>query len=114
MKYTTTQLVDLDNLLAKHDFEFLKTEGLLDAGDVEGHIHGAINEQKIINKYHAMKYLSENDPSLCESLVLAENVDFELEDLSSETLATLHYQNELQNRLHGFLQEYDELIATFK
>tara|TARA_R110002051_G_scaffold255468_1_gene314553 strand:- start:89 stop:454 length:366 start_codon:yes stop_codon:yes gene_type:complete len=52
-------------------------------------------QEEIIYYYNAIKYLSENDSSLRESLDLAHDMGCTLENLSSETLATLHYQNYL-------------------
>ena len=53
------------------------------------------NQEEIIYYYKAIKYLSENDASLNESLELAFDMGFSLENLNSETLATIHYQNYL-------------------
>ena len=52
-------------------------------------------QEDIIYYYNAMKYLSENDSSLRESLELAHDLGCTLENLSSETLASIHYQNYL-------------------
>ena len=52
-------------------------------------------EEDIIYYNRAIKYLSENDSSLRESLELANDLGCTLENLSSETLATIHYQNYL-------------------
>jgi len=52
-------------------------------------------QEEIIYYHRAIKYLSENDASLRESLELAHDLGCSLENLSSETLATIHYQNYL-------------------
>ena len=52
-------------------------------------------EQEIIYYNNAAKYLSENDPSLRESLSLAYEQGYNIENLHSELLATLLYQQEL-------------------
>jgi len=52
-------------------------------------------EQEIIYYNNAVKYLSENDPSLRESLSLAYEQGYNIENLHSELLATLLYQQEL-------------------
>ena len=52
-------------------------------------------QEDIIYYDRAIKYLSENDASLRESLELAHDLGYSLENLSSETLATIHYQNYL-------------------
>ena len=52
-------------------------------------------QEDIIYYHKAIKYLFENDSSLRESLELANDLGCTLENLSSETLATIHYQNYL-------------------
>ena len=61
-----------------------------------------IYEQDIIYYNKAIKYLSENDASLRESLELAHNGGYEYKHLSSETLASIHYQDFLINSLEEF------------
>lgn len=46
-------------------------------------------DEEIIYFSNAMKYLSENDPSLRESLELAYDFGYETKDLNSEILASL-------------------------
>jgi len=60
-------------------------------------------QEDIIYYYNAIKYLSENDASLHESLELAQDFGFTLENLSSETLATIHYQNYLIGQIEEIL-----------
>tara|TARA_R100000278_G_scaffold8735_3_gene10677 strand:+ start:377 stop:802 length:426 start_codon:yes stop_codon:yes gene_type:complete len=45
---------------------------------------------EIIYYYKAMEYLKENDCSLSESIELANEMGFALENINSETLASLH------------------------
>ena len=52
-------------------------------------------EQDIIYYSRAMDYLHRNDNSLRESMQLASDLGCDLENISSETLATIHYQNYL-------------------
>jgi len=56
-------------------------------------------EQEIIYYSKAMNYLIENDPSLRDSLGIAEEYGSSLESLSSETLASIHYQDALINSI---------------
>ena len=74
---------------------------------------GAFNVE-IIYYSGAIEYLSENDPSLQESLNLAAELGYTPENLSSEILASLHasdkarrdwYDNE--DAIDGFLSELD-------
>ena len=52
-------------------------------------------ESDIIYYSRAMEYLSENDNRLTESFQLAHDLGYSLENLNSETLATIHYQDAL-------------------
>ena len=52
-------------------------------------------EQDIIYYSRAMDYLNRYDKSLRESMQLASDLGCDLENISSETLATIHYQNYL-------------------
>ena len=54
-----------------------------------------VHQEEIIYYNRAIKYLAENDSSLRESLSLASDLGYTLENLSSETLATIHYQDYL-------------------
>jgi len=67
----------------------------------------------------AMKYLTENDNSLRESLEIAANMGFELKNLNSEILASLlasehvgqdfyEYENEITSFLEELLSEETE------
>ena len=58
-----------------------------------------INECEVVYYSAAIKYLSENDPSLYESLSLAEEYGFTLDKLNSETLATILLQSNLSQEL---------------
>ena len=58
-----------------------------------------INAEEIIYYHKAIKYLLLNDASLHESLALADDLGMEVKNLSSETLATIHYQDYLINSL---------------
>lgn len=46
-------------------------------------------DEEIIYYSNAIKYLSENDPSLSQAFEIADECGFELKDLSSEKLASL-------------------------
>ena len=71
----------------------------------------AISEREIIYYSRALEYLSENDPSLVESLSLASEMCLELSSLNSETLATLHWQNHLSEALADVEDEINELFS---
>ena len=52
-------------------------------------------EAEIIYYNQAMEYLSEHDWSLTESIGIASDLGFELKNINSEMLATLHLQDGL-------------------
>lgn len=76
----------------------------------ETYIHSA----EIIYYHNAMDYLKEHDPSLCESLGIASELGCEVQDLNSETLASMLLQQNLSEELQEFyddLEEYFESLA---
>ena len=56
-------------------------------------------EREIIYYNKAMEYLSEYDWSLRESAEIASSLGYELKNINSEMLATLHLQDELINSI---------------
>ena len=66
---------------------------------------------EIIYYYNAMKYLSEHDNSLIESLELAWNMGFGLKGLSSETLASLHASQKAMDDYYNITDEIDEILS---
>jgi hypothetical protein len=56
-------------------------------------------EREIIYYSNAVQYLLDHDTSFNESLILAHDLGFEVENLNSEVLATLHYQDQLINSI---------------
>jgi hypothetical protein len=76
--------------------------------ELSEYIQERITEYEVIYYGGAMEYLSENDPSLSESLSLACEMGFGLDGLNSETLATLHIQNAMQEELSGL--DFDDLF----
>ena len=58
-----------------------------------------VHQEEIIYYNRAIKYLAENDSSLRESLSLANDLGYTVENLSSETLATIHYQDYLMGEI---------------
>ena len=56
-------------------------------------------ETEIIYYNKAMEYLSEHDWSLTESAEIASDLGFQLKNINSEMLATLHLKNELINSI---------------
>tara|TARA_Y100000031_G_scaffold41933_1_gene48267 strand:+ start:686 stop:961 length:276 start_codon:yes stop_codon:yes gene_type:complete len=56
-------------------------------------------ETEIIYYNRAMEYLSEHDWSLTESAEIASDLGFELKNINSEMLATIHLQDGLINSI---------------
>jgi len=69
-----------------------------------------ISEQEIIYYSKAIEYLKENDASLKDSLALAIEYGYSLDNLSSETLATLLYQSILNEELSDIRDEIEEIF----
>ncbi len=65
-------------------------------------------ETEIIYYNKAMEYLSEHDWSLTESAEIASGLGFQLKNINSEMLATLHLQNELINSIKEIEYERSE------
>ena len=53
---------------------------------------------EIIYYYKAIEYLKENDFSLCESLEIANEYGYTIENINSELLARLHASNQRINK----------------
>lgn len=86
--------IDILNLINLEDINF---------SDAYNSIYDMISDNngfdmEVIYYSNAINYLRENDPSLKESLGIASECGFELDSLSSETLASLlKSQNEREN-----------------
>lgn len=85
---------------------------LYDFDDVFDYLQdcGAV-EVEIIYYYESMKYLIEYDTSLQESLELANDFGYALEDLNSEVLASLHASEAHRAELHELAQEINNTFA---
>lgn len=64
-------------------------------------------ESEIIYYSKAMNYLMENDCSLRESLDLCADMGYSLENINSEFLATVHYQDALLSSIEE-VEEVEE------
>ena len=69
---------------------------------------------EILYYSNAMNYLSENDPSLQESLEIASDYGYEVQNLDSEILASLLASklvrdefNDLESEINDFFEELD-------
>ena len=65
----------------------------------------------IIYYSKAIKYLAENDASLSESIELAVDMGYELENVNSELLASLHASQKAREDFHDITDEIDEILS---
>jgi len=73
-------------------------------------VHNAIMEEDIIYYHVAMKYLLREDTSLSESLEIASEYGYTTENLNSELLATLLYQQNLTNQWYEISEEIEQIF----
>lgn len=92
--------IDMDYIYDKNkDFDQLNE-------DVIQYIH----ESEIIYYSKAMSYLSDNDNSLYESLEIAKEYGYTIENLNSELLATLLYQQNFTNEWYNISEQVEEIL----
>ena len=65
---------------------------------------------EIIYYANAMEYLSEEDPSLNQSIGIASDMGFELENINSETLASLLASQVEREHFYNEKDDIDELF----
>ena len=88
-----------DKYIGDTPSEYLSiTTDLTDVNDLFDDLqnNGYFNEE-VIYYSTAIRYLKENDPSLCESLEIATEYGYEAKNLNSELLATLHASQKKEN-----------------
>jgi len=113
---TETKLNLLENLyienlnivdFIEHDFEYIRN-----ADDLyfELESNDAFNID-IIYYNRAMKYLSENDSSLSESIQIAVDMGYSLENINSETLASLHASQKARNDFWLIKDDIDKILS---
>tara|TARA_R110002020_G_scaffold334555_2_gene549803 strand:- start:11545 stop:11919 length:375 start_codon:yes stop_codon:yes gene_type:complete len=77
-------------------------------------IYQSICENQIIYYSRAIEYLKNNDPSLRESLSIALELCYNTENLNSEVLATLLYQQDLHNEFSGYWSEIETYFQKYE
>ena len=65
----------------------------------------------IIYYNRAMDYLSENDASLSESIEIAVDMGYSLENLNSETLASLHASQKARDDFWRIKDDINEILS---
>ena len=91
-------------------------DDLEDAKDVESYfeqLEEATYQIECIYYSNAMKYLTEHDNSLNESLEIASEMGYEVEDLNSELLATLLMQRKELEALYDAKDDLEDLYDEF-
>ena len=78
--------------------------------DFSEKVYEAIANEEIIYYYEAMKYLTREDASLSESLELAIEFGYNIDNLNSEVLATLLYQKNLDNQWAEISEEVETIF----
>ena len=99
--------IDIDSILHYNDINDINDsddlcEIIQDSGGFE---------IDIIYYSRAIKYLSENDASLGESIELAVDMGYELENVNSELLASLHASQKVREDFHDITDEIDEILS---
>ena len=91
-------------------------DDLEDAKDFESYfeeLEESTYQVECIYYSNAMKYLTEHDNSLSESLEIASEMGYEVEDLNSELLATLLMQRKESEALYDAKDDLEDLYNEF-
>lgn len=100
----------LKELFKDTNFESYQYEGFENADDLIESLRTQINEDEVIYYSNAIKYLSENDASLNESIGIAVELGYSLENVNSELLATLLQQKNLNDELENLIPEINDIF----
>ena len=68
-------------------------------------------DNEVIGYYLATEYLLQNDPSLKNSLELASEYGYNIDNIGSELLATLLINQEYRSEFENYRDELDELLT---
>lgn len=99
--------IDIDSILHYNDIEDIN-----DSDDLYDLLHeNYAFDIEIIYYSTAMKYLTEHDQSLSESIEIAIERGYELENLNSETLASLHASQKARDDFWDITDEIDEILS---
>lgn len=91
-------------------------DDLEDAKDFESYfeqLEDSTHQTECIYYSNAMKYLTEHDNSLSQSLEIASEMGYEVEDLNSELLATLLMQRKELEALYDAKYDLEDLYNEF-
>ena len=83
-----------------------------DEDEIREALQEYVNSEEFTYYDDAIEYLSKNDASLQESIELAQDRGYDISNLTSDTLASLHYKNALSEELGSLdLSECFEDVA---
>ncbi len=116
---TETKFDDLTTLIDDYTGiylpDYLNEDDIEDINDVDDLYNELDNNEAfnidIIYYNRAMKYLSENDFSLSESIEIAVDMGYSLENINSELLASLHASQKARDDFYNIADEIDEILS---
>ena len=104
MKIQKTRAAELNEEIESTEFlsrlSFVVEKGM-DTDELRDELETLINQEEVIYHGAAMEFLTENDASLFESLQIAADFGYEVQNLSSEILATLLLQARMTEDLNS-------------
>jgi hypothetical protein len=117
---TTEQITKINDLfvtsqlLRDIDLNYmLEGQSIDNADDIETLIDDNGGFEVDVTYYsNAMKFLSENDASLKDSLTLAHDLGYNMQHINSETLASLLASQMIRDEFEGIKSELNDLIET--
>lgn len=113
LKNAIKELVDCEDIEDVVCDNLYMLDSNTNAKDFIERIAESINEQDIVYSSNAIKYLEKNDSSLFYSLQLASEYGYTVEDLSSEILATVLYQDNLRKSFYGLREDIENAIEEY-
>ena len=102
MRQLTKEELNTFNYICDLDINYI-LEDCETTEEVREAVEQAIQEDEVVYYNNAIKFLAEEDQSLRESLEIAMEYGYSIEEINSELLATLLSQSRMMN-------EVDELI----
>lgn len=113
-KMTSKQAENISKILEEIDIDVYPTE--LESFDSVDEVRDFLLEnnyldEEVIYYHNAIKYLSENDPSLQESLGLAYDLGYTADNINSELLASLLKSEELKEEFEEKTSEIEAILS---
>jgi hypothetical protein len=102
-KQITKEDLNTLNYLCDLDINYI-LEDCEDIEEVREAVEQMIQEDEIIYYNNAIEFLKEEDQSLQESIELAKEYGYSIEDLNSELLATLLNQSRMMDEVEDLLK----------